>query len=139
MCHASAFNNAGAVQFNWRGGEVVEQSYTCAKQHGNEVDMYLVNQSSIEALLRDGPTAYRNTLTSGDFPGLFNGAFDAVRDEREGRPFLEPLLRDAMGNNHHRYIQRMFATPGMRDVKCPASVDQCPDCLACVLKHFGAV
>ena len=67
--------------------------------------MYLVEESRPDALLRDAGGAHGDVLVARGRFRLLYGAFDAVRDERERRSFVNPSLRDAMGNDKGRHAQ----------------------------------
>ena len=64
---------------------MLEQSGTFSEQYGHQVDMYFVKQSGLDALLRDTSGTYTHILIGCDRFCLFDGAFNAVRDERERR------------------------------------------------------
>ena len=83
MCHTRGLDHPGAFQFNWFCAQVVEISDTLSEQDGHQVDAYFVNQPGLDALLHNIRAVYRDILVAGDRSGLFNGAFNAVRDERE--------------------------------------------------------
>jgi hypothetical protein len=79
--------------------EVVEQSDAVAEQDGHQVHVYLVEQSSPDALLGDAGGAHGDVLVARDRSRLLDGAFDAVRDERERRSLVDPFLRGGMGDD----------------------------------------
>lgn len=92
MRYPTGFFHLRAFQFNWRSRQVFEQSDTCAEQDGHQVDMDFVKQSRFYALLRDTCGGYGDVLVACDRFCLFNGAFNAVGDEREQRSFLDDAV-----------------------------------------------
>jgi hypothetical protein len=138
MGYTRGLDHPRAFQLNWLGAQVVEQSDTTTEQDGHQVDMDFVKQSGLEALLGDAGGAYRDTLVPCNLPGLLNGAFYAVGDESERRSFLDPFLRNGMGNHDDWYVHRVSAMPRIGDVKCPASCHQSPDCIGGFFEKPGA-
>jgi hypothetical protein len=67
--------------------------------------VYLVEESRLDALLRDARGAHGDVLVARDRFRLLDGAFDAVRDERERRSFVDPFLRNGMADDEGRYAQ----------------------------------
>src|SRR5215207_10630192 len=103
---------------------MVEQSDTVSEQDGHQVDLYFVEQSRSDALLRDTGGAYTDGLVACYCFRLLYGAFDAVRDERERRSFVNPFLRERMGNDKDRYVHGVPATPRICYVERPPSRHQ---------------
>ena len=65
---------------------------TPSEQDGHQVDMYFVEQSGLDGLLRDTSGAYGDVLILRDRSCLLDDALDAVRDERERRSFVDSFL-----------------------------------------------
>src|SRR5215207_5243249 len=116
---------------------MVEQSDTVSEQDGRQVDLYFVKESRVDALLRDAGGAYTDGLVACYRFRLLYGAFDAVRDERERRSFVNPFLWERMGNNKDRYVHGVPATPRIGYVERPPSRHQRPYRLH-LLKDLGA-
>ncbi len=66
-----AVNGSFASQLNWLIAEMIEQPHAAAQQHRHKVDIDLVEQSSLEALLRDARGADGNIVGPGDSPGAY--------------------------------------------------------------------
>src|SRR6266487_3229674 len=88
--------------------------------------MYLVEESCFDALLHDARGTHTDVLVACDRLRLLYGAFESVRDERERRSFVVPVLWDRAGENEDRYVQRVFATPPIGEVECPSAKHQRP-------------
>ena len=97
-------NDPHAFELNRLDAEMVKQPDTAAQQHWHEVDVEFVEQSGLEALLRDARGADGNILVPGDFLGLCYRAFDAIADEGEDRILSCPFAGDGMGHDRHRDI-----------------------------------
>jgi hypothetical protein len=121
MRYTRGFDHPGAFQFDRLGAQVVKQSDTPSEQNGNQVDVYLVEQSGPYALLRDASGAYGDVLVLRDRSCLFDGALYAVRDERKRRSFVDPFLGDRVSDDEGRYAQGGSATPPVCDVERPPS------------------
>ena len=85
--------------------QMVEQSDAVPEQDGHQVHVYCVLESGPDALLGDACSANGGVLVARDRLRLLDGAFDAVRDERERRSLVDPFLRDGMGDDEGRYAQ----------------------------------
>src|SRR5512145_2862866 len=109
VCYAGGLDRSDAFQFDWLCTQVVEQPDTITKQDRRHVNIYFVHQSRLEALLQDTGGAYDDILVPRGFLGLTNGAFNAIRDKGERRSFVDPFLRDGMGNNKTRPPRGMAA------------------------------
>jgi hypothetical protein len=96
MCNPSALDHLGALQFDRLGAQVVEEPDAVPEQDGHKVNMYLLKKSRPDALLRDARCAHCNVLLARCLLRLLYGAFDAFRDERERRSFVDPVLRDVV-------------------------------------------
>src|SRR5438876_12351229 len=57
--------------------------------------MYLVEEPCFEALLHDARGTHADVVVACDRLCLLYGAFESVRDERERRSFVDPVLWDA--------------------------------------------
>src|SRR5215203_928893 len=117
---------------------MLEQSDTPSEQDGHQVDMYLVEKSGPYALLRDARGAYGDVLFPCDRTCLLDGALDAVRDEGEGRSFVDPLFGDRVGDDEGRYAQGGSATPPVGNVESPPSRHERPHRSVRFLKELGA-
>src|SRR3954466_11159957 len=110
MRDTCTLDHPGAFQLN-RLGALVEQPDAIPKQDRHKIEVYLVKKSRSEALLHQVRTDHADVLfTRGRFR-LRYSAFEAIRNERKRRPFVNPLLRDRMGKHKDRYAQRMSAAP----------------------------
>ena len=127
MCYTRGLDHPRAFQFNWLSAQVVEQSDTSTKKEGHQVNIYFVKNSGFEALLGNTSGTYSDILVPCDSFCLFNGAFNAIRDERERRSFLDPFLWDCMGNDKMRYTERGFAAPRTGDIERPPTRHQRPN------------
>src|SRR5215210_7167613 len=98
---------------------MLEQSDTPSEQNGHQVDVYLVEKSGPYALLRDARGAHGDVLVPRDRSRLLDGALDAVRDEGEGRSFVDPLFGNRVGDDEGRYAQGRSAAPPVGDIERP--------------------
>src|SRR3712207_1588240 len=105
MRDPSSLDHLGALQLDRLGAWVVEQPDAVPEQDGHQVYVYLVKKSRSDALLHEARADQADVLVVRDRFRLLYGAFEAVRDERERRSFVNPLLWDRMGNNKDRYAQ----------------------------------
>lgn len=85
MCNADARDHRRVTKDGGRGGEVVEESTSGAKQNRRDVDAEFVEEASIQALLDGVGAVDPNGLPGGGGFGLAHGAFDAVGDELDSR------------------------------------------------------
>jgi hypothetical protein len=84
MGYRGGLDHLREFQFDRSHAQVLEQSNTPSEQDGHQVYVYLVKKSRPDALLRDTSGAHGDVLVACDCFRLPYGAFDAVRDEREG-------------------------------------------------------
>jgi hypothetical protein len=106
---------------------MLEQSDTPSEQDGHQVDVYLVEQLSLDTLLRDIRGSYGDVvLVTCDRSCLLDGALDTIRNERERRSFVDPSLGDRVGDDEGRYTQEGSATPPIGDVESPPSRHEHP-------------
>src|SRR5687767_13502918 len=117
MRDAGGLNYSGAFQLNWCSAQVVEHTDAAAEQDRHQVDVYLVENSGLDALLHDTRAGYGDIFVACGLLGLADGTFDAVGNEDEGRAFFDPFLRGRMGNDKGRSAARRVATPGVGDVE----------------------
>src|SRR6266545_2081818 len=99
------------------GAELVEEPDAAAQEHGDEVDLQLVEQPGLQVLLRDvGATRERDVLVPGGRASLLERGFDAVGDEGErGSAFLDDRLTRMMGEDEHGDVERgVVPPPGIR-------------------------
>src|SRR5919199_4117833 len=101
--------------------------------------MYLVKKSRSDALPGDARGAHSDVLVARGRFRLLYGAFDAVRDERERRSFVDPFLWDRVGDDEGAYAQGGSATPPICDIERPASRHKRPHLAVCLLKELGAL
>src|SRR5688572_2890057 len=102
------------------------------------VDMDLVHQSQVEALLQDTGGAHDDILFAGGLLCLMNGAFHPIGDKGERRSFVDPFLWDGMGDDKSRRPRGM-AAPGPGDIKGSPSPYPRPVSCERLLKDFGAL
>ncbi len=89
MCHVGGLDHPRRLQFDVVRAHSVEQPDSIADQYGNEVYLYLVEQSGRQALLNGIRAACnRDTLVTRGCLCLVEGAFDSVIDEGECSPAL---------------------------------------------------
>ena len=138
MGYARSLNYPGRFEFNLLRAEVIEQSNTVTEQDGRQVDPDFVQQAQLQALLCDTRAAYTDILIPCGFLCLTNGAFNAIRDESEGRPFLDPFLWDGMSDDKTRSTAWGVATPRIGDVEHPPSRHHRPKRGPFLSKEFGA-
>src|SRR5438045_256830 len=100
---------------------MVEQGNAAPEQNGYQIYVDLVEEPSFDALLHDARSTHADVLVAGDRPRLLYGAFEPIRDERERRSFVDPVLWDRAGNNKDRHVQGVFAAPPIREVECPST------------------
>src|SRR5919199_4585447 len=118
---------------------MVEQPDATSEQDGHKVDVYLVEQPGLDALLNDARGAYGDVLVARYRSCLLDGAFDAIRDERERRSFVDPSLRDRVGDDEGRYAQGGSAAPPAGDVERPPSRHERPHLAVRLPKELGAL
>ena len=138
MCYAGGLDRSYAFQFDWLCTQMVEQPDTTAKQDRHHIYIYFVKQPRLETLLQDTGSAYDDVLVPRGFPGLTNGAFNAISNKGEWRSFLDPFLGDGMGDNETRCPGGM-AAPAPGDIKGSPSPHSRPVCSERLLKEFGAL
>ena len=87
--------------------EVLEQPDAVAEEHGDEVDLKLVEQPGLEVLLGDARAAAdRDVLVARGRLGLLERGLDAVGDEGEGRSsLLGHRLAGVVGEDEHRVVE----------------------------------
>src|SRR4051795_5735786 len=90
-------------------------------------------------MLHQVRTDYADVLVTSDRFRLRDSVFETVRNERERRTFVNPLLRNRMGKNKYRYSQRMSAAPPMGEVECSPSRHQSPCRCTCLPKVLGGL
>ena len=77
--------------------EVVEQPHPCTEQHGSLIDLDLVEQPGVQALLDRVGAVHRHGLRAGSRLRLSNGALDAVGDELDRRAGPWPAVGHVRG------------------------------------------
>ena len=83
---------------------MVEQAAPCAEQNGRQVDLYLVKQPDLQALLNNIRAAcHRDIFVACGGFGLLEGAFDTVGDEGKHRAAcLDQLFSGMMRKYKYR-------------------------------------
>lgn len=138
MRDSRPLNHPDIFQLDGFSPQMLEQWDTLSKQDGCQVDINLVDKTSLEALLQDIRAKYVDILIPCDSLGLANGAFNAVGDERERRAWLDPFLWDGMGDDKIRSTPGRFATPRTRNIKGSPSRHGRPYCFGSFQKMLGA-
>src|ERR1700694_1834299 len=96
--------------------EMFKQADTVTKQEWHQVDVDLVEQSSVEALLHNRSGSDHDRFLACDHFCLFNSALDAVGDESH-RPFLlDPFRWGSMGHDADRGTHGMVASPSIGEL-----------------------
>jgi hypothetical protein len=106
---------------------MLEQPLAVAKQHGRQINVDLVQQPRLQALLDDVRAANDDMPVPGNALSLFDGARNAVRNEGEWRTFLDPFLWRRMGDDERAPTIRRITTPRAGDIEIVPSCDQCAD------------
>src|SRR5687767_8423807 len=84
MRYSRGLDHSRALELDLRRAYAVEQASSVAEQHGRDVNLQFVDQSSAQELLdRVRAAGDRDVLVAGGCPGLLEGALDAVGDEGE--------------------------------------------------------
>ena len=94
--------------------EVVEESYSPAKQHGREIDVNRIEQPGVQALLNRLSAVYSHRLRGGGRFRPGDGAFDAVGHELDRRAGPRPPVGHLMGDDERRDTPRVLAVPAVR-------------------------
>src|SRR5215207_1182069 len=118
---------------------MLEQSDTPSEQDGHQIDVYLVEQSGLNALLGHASGTYGGVLVPRYRSCLLDGALNAVRDERERRSFVDPFLGYRVGDDEGRYAQGGPTTPPVGDVERPPSRHKRPHLAVRLPKELGAL
>src|SRR4249919_2831806 len=118
---------------------MVEQRDTAPEKDVYQVEVYLIEEPSLDALLHDARGTHPYVLVACDRLRLLYGAFESVRDERERRSFVNPLLWDRAAENKDRHVQRVFATPPVGDVERPSTEHQRPCRFARLFEELGGL
>jgi len=139
MGDTRSLDDTDCLQLNRINAQVVEQPDTLPEQDWHQVDTDFVEQPCPQALLDDMRAADTDVLVHCNLLCLFNGAFDAIRDEGERRSFLHPFLRDIVGHDKDRRAQRVFAALRARHIKHSASRHNGPGGSDHLLKNLGAL
>src|SRR4026208_263065 len=126
MSDTGRINDSCTLEFDGSRSKAIEQTHTAADEDGRHVDIYFIDQPSLKSLLQNIGGADHHVLISGGFFCLTDGAFDTIVDKGEWRAFFHPFLRSIVGHNESRRTRRM-ATPGVSDIKGPASPYPCSD------------
>src|SRR5688500_18728181 len=98
MCDIYSIDNGELFQFD-RSAKVIEQLHPSPEEAGCQVGLDFVEQPSLQALLCNACTDDIDVLIPCSFLRLFDGTLDSIRDEGEGRTWINPFLRDCMGHD----------------------------------------
>src|SRR6476660_5247432 len=113
--NADARDHRRVAKDGWRAGEVVEESNSGAKQNRRDVDVDLVEEASIQALLDGVGAVDPHGLPGGGGLGLLHGAFDAVGHEVDRRVGARPSGGDLVGQDEC-WPPGVIAAPAFGDV-----------------------
>jgi len=116
VCDADARDHRRVAKNEWRAGEAVEESNSGAKKNRREVDVDLVEEPSIQALLDGVGAVDANGLPGGGGLGLAHGAFDAVDHEVYSRVGSRPSGGDVVGK-HECWSPSVVSAPALGDVE----------------------
>ena len=98
MCYTRRFDNSGAFQFDCHAPGVREQTLSFSEQFGHQMNLYLVNEASVQELLCNiRAAAYRNGFFACGSFCLLEGAFNTVGDEGKRCCSLSDIFRNLMG------------------------------------------
>jgi hypothetical protein len=125
VCHAHARDHPRVAKDGRRAGEVVEEANSGAKQHRGDVDVELVEEPGIQALLNGVGAVDRNGLPGGGGFGLAHGAFDAVGHEVDRRVGSRPAGGDLVGKDERR-PPGVISAPALGDLEGAATGSTAP-------------
>src|SRR5690242_4075390 len=100
-------------QCNGRDIEMLKQADTFAKHKRDQVDVDFVEQSSVQALLRNRCGSYRDRFVTCNRFCLLNSAFKSIGDERHRPVLLDPFRCGPMSHDNDRNTYGMVASPSM--------------------------
>src|SRR5258708_27570892 len=102
MCDADAWDHGRVPEDDRGAGEVVEESNSGAKKNRCDVDVDLVEESSVETLL-DGLGAVDSNGLPGSWGlGLVHSGLDTVGHEVHSRVGTRPPVGDVVGEHECR-------------------------------------
>ena len=107
--------------------EMVEQPHPCAEQHGSQIDVNLVEQPGVEALLDRLGAVHSHRLRVGSRFRSSNGAFDAVGDELDCRLGPWPAVGHVVGGDESGHIPRVLAAPAAGALERAPTGEHCAD------------
>src|SRR4051794_38559429 len=114
--HADACDHRGVAQDGRNSAETVEESNSGAEQNRRDVDVELVEEAGIQALL-DGVRAMdSHGLPGGGDLGLADGAFEAIGHEVDGRVGSRPSDGDVV-SQHEGRSPGVVSAPALGDVE----------------------
>ena len=93
--------------------EVVEQAYSCAEQHGSQIDVDLVEQAGVQALLDRLGAVHSYGPRAGSGFRSSNRAFDAVGDELDCRAGPWPAVGHVVGGDESGNVPWVPAAPAV--------------------------
>ena len=100
------------------GAELVEEPHSVSEQERSDVDLQLVEQPGLQALLNDVRTSgHRTFLSPAAARACVERGVEPVGDERERRPaLLRQRLAGVVGEDEDRDAERrVVAPPAVRD------------------------
>src|SRR2546425_11112243 len=111
--HEWRLENSGQLEAGQPRPNAVEQSRSVAQQHRGEVNLELVYQAGVDALVDRVCTARdRDVLLGRGGARIFDRALDAVGDEGEGGSTLHgQRLARVLGQDEHRNVGRGLVAP----------------------------
>ena len=98
--------------------EVVEEAHSGTQQHRCQIDLELVEQPRVQALLDRLGAMHGHSLGAGSRFRSGDGAFDPVRDELDGRAWLWPAVGYLVGEDEGGHIQGMLTLPAVGGLEC---------------------
>ena len=94
------------------GPDAVEEARAAAKQHRDDVQLQLVDESGRQVLVDDvGAAADEDVLVAGGLPRLLQGGLDAIGDEGERRVREGQRLPLVVGEDEDRLVEGRVVTP----------------------------
>jgi hypothetical protein len=99
VCNANARDHRRVAEDGWRAGEVVEESNSGAKKNRRDVDVDVVEEAGIPALLDCVRAVDADGLPGGGGFGLVHGTFDPIGHEVDRRVGSRPAGGDVMGKD----------------------------------------
>ena len=114
MCDTHTGDDRWTPEDDRCGREVVEQPHPCAEQHGSLIDVELIEQPGVQALLDRSGAVHEHGLRAGSRLRSSNGALDAVGDELDCRARPWPTVGHVVGDDERGHIPRVLAAVSRR-------------------------